>query len=155
MKRTNSQNGEAGESEGVKRAAKEGKDNERVLLLQRPESDVESSLEGGAAAVSVSSVDASPGSPSPATSAAVTAKPATSPEGDQGAKEGKKKKNRCQLCKKKVGLTGELSGLIMCRTLFSLSSFRLHMPLRRPLLRHPPLHGQTRLQLRFQEARRG
>ena len=60
-----------------------------ALILQRSESE----LEGMAVA----------SSESPA--------PVTNPEDSEGHKEasGKKKKNRCMSCKKKVGLTGNLA----------------------------------------------
>ena len=44
--------------------------------------------------------------PSPSDAAAATATAEANKE-DSGAKDGKKKKNRCHTCKKKVGLTGK------------------------------------------------
>ena len=67
-------------------------------FFQRTESEC---LEGGGASASVD-LEGHP-SPSSANTSSATAGDET-PDG----KDGKKKKNRCQSCKKKVGLTGKL-----------------------------------------------
>ena len=69
-----------------------------LLVLQRNESE----LEGMAVANSVNVVgDNDSSNPT---------SPSTNPDDNEGHKEasGKKKKNRCLSCKKKVGLTGKL-----------------------------------------------
>ena len=83
-----------------------------LYYLQRHESESESLL-GGAAAAGPSGHD-DPSSPSGAASsssasaiAGVSESPAAT-DADGQKEGGKKKKNRCLSCKKKVGLTGEL-----------------------------------------------
>ena len=70
-----------------------------LVFFQRTESEC---LEGGGASASVD-LEGHP-------SSANTSSSATAAAGDEtpDGKDGKKKKNRCQSCKKKVGLTGKL-----------------------------------------------
>jgi len=68
---------------------------------KRTESECASSIVTGAATASTSIPD---DAPPPSTSSSHAANDAETPE--DGNKDGKKKKNRCLSCKKKVGLTG-------------------------------------------------
>ena len=73
-----------------------------LLLFQRNESEVEGMSVAGASSNFVGDLnDSSIASASPST--------ATNPDDDGHKEGGKKKKNRCLSCKKKVGLTGKNS----------------------------------------------
>ena len=110
MKRSLSEDGEVmakdGDREPAKKHAAAGEtvtdapttnanQTSQYSTLQRAESE---SAEGAACAGAAVAASTLEDSPSPSSS---------SQDPDQGPKEGKKKKNRCLSCKKKVGLTGK------------------------------------------------
>ena len=82
------------------------------LFQQRSESDLEGMAIGGSSVV----VDPD--------SSISNQSPSTNPDDNEGHKEasGKKKKNRCLSCKKKVGLTGNLTRLNLTKSIPNLEA---------------------------------
>lgn len=96
--------------------------------------------------------------------AASSAAPLAPPSCDDGNGDTPKpKKNRCFMCRKRVGLTGERGGgfwwcqkacSLLALTVGGVSVFRVRLSLWKPVLWHPPILRQAQLSLRLQSRRR-